>query len=96
MTERLEHFGFSCRLPEPDIIGDCAACGGAVYRDEEIYCETCGKPIHEGCQVTCFCGHDGCRGCMLYDADNDMWFCDTADNGELEASECRNDFLPNK
>jgi hypothetical protein len=62
----LEHFGTPCILPEPDIVGDCAACGGDMYDYEVVICDTgCGQ-IHSGCSKKCAgCTHEGCTACMI-------------------------------
>ncbi len=54
----------------PELVEDCQACGGEMYRYEQTNCPACGIDVHTGCLVTCCiccCGHQGCKGCMIED-----------------------------
>jgi len=90
MTEHLEHFGTPCELPEANEVGDCGACGAAMYDYEVENCD-CGRLVHNGCRKTCDqCGRKGCASCMLeYDG---HWFCETTDDFDIaqgiRLSEC--------
>ena len=75
-------------LPEADIAGNCNACGSVMYDYEVSVCLMCEEKVHQGCQVICVCGANGCRGCMLEDKETLEWFCDTASTGKLKDSEC--------
>ncbi len=73
----LEHFGTPVEMVDPDIAGDCEACGSEMYRYEKTECKTCGLNIHTGCVKTCPCGHQGCSDCMIKDEDTGEYTCDT-------------------
>lgn len=75
-------------LPEAAVVGNCNACGDAIYDYEVSTCEMCDEEVHKGCQVLCVCGANGCKGCMIEDDETSEWFCDTASTGKLEDSEC--------
>lgn len=73
--EIVEHFGHICHLPEPVIVGYCAACQGDIYDYEHTICD-CGKEVHIGCTVACAtCGHVGCECCMKRDSETLEYFC---------------------
>ena len=50
---------------EPDEVGACVGCGGAMYDCEHAICQNCGANVHEGCTVKCYgCGYEGCKACL--------------------------------
>lgn len=69
MTERLEHFGHPCTLPEAELVGVCVACRNEVYAYEQADCEECGL-ICTDCQIVCACGTEGCKKCIAQDEDS--------------------------
>jgi hypothetical protein len=76
MSERVEHFGSECDLPEPKVIGFCLACDDEIYEFLDMVCPLCGEIIHEKCQVRCFtCSQSGCIGCMELDREQMEFNC---------------------
>ncbi len=75
MEETNEQIKTQCCLPEPDIVGNCQACGGAIYDFEFTTC-SCGSEVHRGCKVECeFCGKIGCKACMIFNPDAGIYQC---------------------
>lgn len=71
-------------MDEPDIVGNCEACRGEIYDYEETTCDTCEMAIHTSCKKECAqCGHEGCKGCMIYDDESGEYFC---------GDECKEEF----
>ena len=85
MTMRLEYWGHHITVDEPNMVGDCEACGGEIYDYELAICESCDSQIHIDCRVQCVCGYEGCRLCML--KIDDEYFC---------GPECKEDFKVNE
>jgi len=80
MTERVEHFGGECDLPEPVVIGVCGACNEEMFEFSDMICPLCGEHIHEDCQVRCFgCDISGCLHCMTLDRDIMEHICGVCD-----------------
>jgi len=72
---RLECWGHEINVDEPDIVGECEACGGQIYDYEFSICNCCDSQIHEGCKVECEqCGDKGCKVCYVKD-DEDFYVC---------------------
>ncbi len=86
MTEKLQHHGFPAHLPESELVGDCHACGGEMYKYEVCICEICGNSVHRGCIVTCSgCGYESCKSCMKVKIDA------TFENGLTDKYYCHKD-----
>lgn len=75
---------------EPEIVGRCASCSGAIYDYEYATCEQCSTDLHVGCVVTCAqCGNEGCRSCIPPDPDYMKYFCATGEG----VSKCKEAFM---
>ena len=73
-----------CCVPEPEIVGVCAACSGAMYGYELEFCE-CGCIVHAGCKVECdYCGDEGCKACMEYSPDAGTYKCKVCGGNQNE------------
>ncbi len=74
MTEHLQHHGHPCELPEPELVGDCQACGGEMYKHQQTRC-VCERIVHQGCLQPCVvCKVWACRGCLIEESDGN-WVC---------------------
>jgi hypothetical protein len=67
-TERLEHFGTPCYLPEP-------------HETDAEYCPTCQEQVSERheCEE---CRRIGCKHCMVWDDDVWGWLCGSLQDSE--------------
>ncbi len=91
-TEQLQHNETPCRQPVAEVVGICRCCGKEIHKHkyEVTHCD-CNPDfaIHTDCVVECAgCGDFGCNKCMLKDSESLEFFCDTANTGKVEDSEC--------